>query len=168
MKKLMLTVIAGCIAISGPVFAQDEGNSINGGNMDIESRWGTPGPEGHPVLSFGVTEVVLSDRWSDTFLLELRGFKNLDNGLAIGGKVASNFDDEAELGLSFRKTLIDTFHGYGDLGYSDMDIDDGAFAELGVGAYFWRNNVMGINGGVKHYFGPSDTAFTVGFTINIY
>lgn len=168
MKKPMLTVIVAFIAISGPVFGLDEGNAIKGGNMDIESRWEAPAPEGHPVLSFAVTEVVISDRRSDTFLLELRGFKSFDKGMAIGGKVASNFDDEAELGLSFRKTLIDSLHGYGDLGYNDMDTEDGAFAELGVGAYFWRNNIMGINGGVKHYFGPSDTAFTVGFTINIY
>lgn len=168
MKKSMLTVIVALVAISGPVFGQDAGSGISGGSTGYDARWETPHPDGHPVLSFGVTEVVISDRWSDTFLLELRGFKSFDKGLAIGGKIASNFDDESELGLSFRKSLVDTFHGYGDLGYSDMDIDDGAFAELGVGAYFWKNNLFSINGGVKHYFGPSDTAFTVGFTINIY
>lgn len=172
MKKLTLGIIAGLIVFSGSTFAEENtqnNTEVNStGNMEYEARWGNSRPEGHPVVSIGFTEVIMTDRWVDSALMEVRGFKNLDDGLAVGAKVATNFHDESEIGFSVRKTLVDTLHAYGDAGYSSIDESDGAFAEVGVGAYFWKDNILGINGGFKHYFDSSDTAFTVGFTINFF
>lgn len=164
MKKAALGVIASVLVMSGPSF----GLESTKGNMDYESLWGSSRPEGHPVLSIGGTEVIMTDRWVDTFLVEMRVFKNLNQGLAVGAKVGSDFHDESEFGIALRKTLVDTLYTYGDLGYSEMDADEGEFAEVGLGTYFWKNNILGINGGFKHYFSPSETAFTVGFTMNLY
>lgn len=143
------------------------GQTSDKGSMDYEYRWGSPRPEGHPFLSIGGTEVITTDRWVDTFLIELRAFLNLDQGLALGPKVGSDFYNETEVGLALRKTLVDTFHAYGDLGYSFED-REGMFGEIGLGSYFWKNNVLSIHLGLKHYFGPSDTAITVGFALNLY
>lgn len=120
----------------------------------------------HPTISFGGTELLQTENWIDDFVMDVRLFKSLNNGFAVGGKVALDFIDIVEAGVSFRKTIKSTLHAYGDGGYSFNHMD-GGFGEIGIGTYFLRDNLLAISLGVKHYFGPGKTYMAIGFSINI-
>ncbi|TAJ14333.1 hypothetical protein DMA11_05620 [Marinilabiliaceae bacterium JC017] len=119
----------------------------------------------HSTFSLGFTEEIRTDNWIDDYSLDLRVFKNLDNGFAIGGKVGTDFIDKVDFGLALRKTIVKTLFVYGDGGYTLWD-EDGFFGEAGIGTYFLKDNRLGITLGAKHYFEPALTSMAVGFIIN--
>jgi hypothetical protein len=71
----------------------------------------------HPIISIGFTELLQTENLLDDYAVDLRLFKNLDHGFAVGGKIASDFDEMFEAGASVRKTLWKTLYAYGDGGY---------------------------------------------------
>ena len=119
----------------------------------------------HPTVSLGFTEEIRGDAWFDDYSMDVRAFKNLENGFAIGGKIGTDFVEKVDFGLALRKSVVQTLFFYGDTGYAVWD-EDGFFGEAGLGAYFLRHNQLGFTGGVKHYFKPNITSFAVGFIVN--
>ncbi|TLX72004.1 hypothetical protein E9993_19550 [Labilibacter sediminis] len=119
----------------------------------------------HPTFSLGFTEEIRGDAWFDDYSMDLRAFKNLENGFAIGGKFGTDFYEKVDFGLALRKNIVETLFFYGDGGYALWD-EDGFFGEAGLGAYFLKDNRLGFTGGVKHYFKPNITSFAVGFIVN--
>jgi len=118
----------------------------------------------HPTVSLGFTEEIRGDAWFDDYSMDVRAFKNLENGFAIGGKVGTDLHEKVDFGLALRKSVVKTLFLYGDGGYCLWD-KDGLFGEGGVATYFWKNQ-LGIHLGAKHYFGPGTTAMSCGFMVN--
>jgi len=119
----------------------------------------------HPKISLGFTDLIQSETLFDDMVVDLRLLKNLDNGFAVGGKVAAGFEEIFEAGVSLRKNLVSTLYIYGDGGYSFWSMD-GAFTEVGLGTYFLKTRVLGIHLGYKHYFGPGKAFMSAGFSAN--
>ena len=143
MKKIFL--LTGLVIVTQLVFSQE--------------------PKEHPTFSLGFTEEIRGDVLFDDYSVDLRAFKNLENGLAVGGKFGTDFYEKVDFGLALRKNVVKTLFFYGDAGYALWD-EDGFFGEAGLGAYFLKDNLLGFTGGVKHYFKPNITSFAVGFIIN--
>ena len=118
----------------------------------------------HPTFSLAFTDEIRADQWFDDYSLDIRVFKNMNNGFAIGGKVGTDLHEKVDFGLALRKSVVKTLFLYGDGGYCLWD-KDGLFGEGGVATYFWKNQ-LGIHLGAKHYFGPGITAMSCGFMVN--
>lgn len=119
----------------------------------------------HPIISLGGTELLQTEELFDDYVIDLRIFKNLNYGFAIGGKVASDFYEISEAGVSARKMLVKKLYAYGDGGYS-FSKHEGGFGEVGIGAYFLKTNFLAIHLGYKYYGGTSKSYMAAGFTMN--
>lgn len=157
MNRLVFLAVTCFLVLTCQALAQES---------QLDRRLGLDHPgEEHPRLSINGTEVLQTENWIDTFLVELRVMKNLENGTAVGLKLGSDFSDEIETSLGIKKMIQTNFYAYGDFGYA-FDAKEGVIGELGLGTYFLEHQRLGLHFGFKYYFGPDLASVPIGFSIN--